>query len=150
MSVEEMPVRDLPFSGKQKLIQPGYWDQPPDHWHAKIWPCHTIYGNGIMGSSIVYMAFKPERRTHNPMVNTALGEFVVHDLRDDDDVDSWNRSIEDGEIIARFAHYTQVKREWSGGAPECPSWGEANDMAKGFAWGYVKGEKNAKGRARNP
>lgn len=145
MTVEDYSVNDLPFS-PEDVTHPSYWEAPPKYWHAHVQPNNTSYGNGIVGDTIVYMGYKPEKGEVGeiPFVNMAYGEIVVRDVRDVEHENTMefirNQSIENGEIIARFGYYTQLRRELSGGAPECPAWHEASKMASGFAWGYVKGE----------
>lgn len=142
MTVEGRKVSELPFSGTDKMIHPPYWEVPPDDWFASIYPLQIVYGNGIVGSNIIYMAFEPEIDIHYPLITMAYGEIVVHDVRDAD-IDRFNQSIDDGEIVGRFGHYTRVRRdELTGGAPECPAWHESSCRAAGFAWGYVRGEDN--------
>lgn len=138
MTVQDYRVGDLPF--RRGLFHPPYWDKPPDDWYAHVQPSSTLYGNGIVGDMVVYMAYNPVNSTIRHI--DGLGEVVVRDVRNVErsSHDFGKRhSIEYGEIIGRFGFYPPQYREAHGGAPETPAWQEASKLAQGFAWGYVEG-----------
>lgn len=139
---ERYRVGDLPYDGRR--IHPPYWTEIPDTWLAEVMPAHIVYGNGIVGDVVRYMAFEPEDGIRLPITFEAIGDIVVRDIRQCEDIGPMGSSAENGETVGRFGYYTKVCRERSGGAPEMPAYGEADKRAQGFAWGYVEGFEAAR------
>lgn len=136
MTLRYYEVSELPYNSRETLVSPQYWERPPDDWVAHVNPHTNLYGNGVTGSTIVYMPFKPESHVKAPYID-GYGEILLIDVREMDK-DFHRATIEDGEMIASFGWFPEVAFKWHGCASEYQNWNYAINQSKGYAWGYTE------------